>query len=49
MLEAVNNGADTTEKVAEITSASSACGRCNALVQNIIDTKKYSRGLNPSA
>ncbi|MGL5191552.1 MAG: (2Fe-2S)-binding protein, partial [Cetobacterium sp.] len=38
-VEAVNNGADTVEKVAEITKAGAACGRCKVLVQDIIERK----------
>ncbi|MBQ3421933.1 MAG: (2Fe-2S)-binding protein, partial [Romboutsia sp.] len=37
---AVKNGADTTEKVAEETGAGAACGRCKALVQNVIELKR---------
>ena len=40
VVNAVKNGAETTEKVAEITGAGSACGRCKALVQNVIDIKR---------
>ena len=28
------------DKVAEITGAGAACGRCKALVQNVIDIKR---------
>ena len=34
--EAVANGADTAEKVGEITSAGTDCGRCKVLIENII-------------
>ena len=34
---AVKNGADNVDKVAEVTGAGSACGRCKKLVQNVID------------
>ncbi len=45
VLEAVKNGADTVEKVGEITGAGTgvdeetgeACGKCQGLIQNIID------------
>ncbi len=40
VVNAVNNGCDTVEKVAEATKAGSACGRCKALVQNVIDLKR---------
>jgi NAD(P)H-nitrite reductase large subunit len=40
VVNAVNNGADTTEKVAEVTRAGSACGRCKVLVENIIELKR---------
>ena len=40
VVNAVKNGADTTDKLAEITGAGSACGRCKALVQNVIDIKR---------
>ena len=35
--DAVKNGADNVDKVAEVTGAGSACGRCKKLVQNVID------------
>ena len=38
--QAVKNGADTTDKVAEQTGAGAACGRCKVLVENIIELKK---------
>lgn len=45
VLDAVKSGADTVEKVGEITGAGTgvdeetgeACGRCQGLIQNIID------------
>ena len=40
VVDAVNNGCDTVDKVAEVTKAGAACGRCKALVQNVIDTKR---------
>ena len=40
VVTAVKNGADTVEKVGEITGAGTACGRCKALVQNVIDLKR---------
>ncbi len=36
VIDAVKNGADTVEKVAEKTGAGTDCGRCKALVANII-------------
>lgn len=42
VLDAVKNGADTVEKVGIITKAGTEedCGRCQALIQNIIDTRR---------
>ena len=40
VVEAVKNGADTIERVMEETKAGSGCGRCNGIIQNIIDNKK---------
>lgn len=40
VVTAVKNGADTIEKVAEITKATTVCGRCKGIVENIIDNKK---------
>lgn len=39
VVDAVNNGADTVEKVGEITGAGTGedCGRCKALIANIIE------------
>jgi NAD(P)H-nitrite reductase large subunit len=39
VVEAVKNGADTVEKVGEVTGAGTAedCGRCKALIQNVIE------------
>lgn len=39
VLDAVKNGADTVEKVGIVTKAGTEedCGRCQALIQNIID------------
>jgi bacterioferritin-associated ferredoxin len=37
VIDAVKNGADTVEKVAEKTGAGIDCGRCKALVANIIE------------
>ena len=34
--EAVKNGADTVEKVGEITGAGTDCGRCKVLIENVI-------------
>lgn len=36
VIDAVKNGADTVEKVGEATGAGTDCGRCKALVANII-------------
>mgnify|MGYP002794593715 CR=1 FL=1 len=40
VVTAVKNGADTIEKVAEVTKASTQCGRCKNLIQNIIENKR---------
>ena len=37
VIDAVENGASTPEKVQEITGAGSVCGRCTKLVANIIE------------
>ena len=36
VVEAVKNGADTVEKVGEVTKAGTACGRCKVLIENVI-------------
>ncbi|WP_083461573.1 (2Fe-2S)-binding protein [Cellulosilyticum ruminicola] len=42
VVEAVKNGADTVEKVGEITGAGTGedYGKCKALIQNVIDLKR---------
>lgn len=40
VVTAVENGADTIEKVAEVTGATSVCGRCKGIVANIIENKR---------
>lgn len=37
VVDAVQNGADTVEKVGEVTGAGTDCGRCKALIANIIE------------
>jgi len=37
VVAAVKAGAGTVEKVGEITGAGTDCGRCKALIQNVID------------
>ena len=37
---AMTNGARTIEDIKEMTKASTGCGKCKMLIQNIIDTKK---------
>lgn len=39
VIEAVENGADTVDKVSEVTGAGTGdnCGKCKPLIQNIID------------
>jgi len=36
VVEAVQNGADTMEKVGEVTGAGTDCGRCQILIENVI-------------
>lgn len=40
VVKAVENGADTVEKVSEATKAGTGCGRCKGLLNNIIDNKR---------
>lgn len=40
VVAAVQNGADTVEKVMKETKAGSGCGRCKGLIANIIEDKK---------
>ncbi len=40
IVEAVKNGADTVEKVGEVTKAGIGCGRCQSIVSNIIENKR---------
>ena len=40
VVKAVNDGADSLEKVMEVTSAGTACGRCKGILSNIIETKR---------
>ncbi|RDY28063.1 (2Fe-2S)-binding protein [Romboutsia weinsteinii] len=40
VVKAIQNGADTVEKIGEVTKAGTACGRCKGLLNNIIDTTK---------
>ena len=41
VVNAVKNGADTVEKVMEVTGAGTACGRCKGgLITNIIENKR---------
>lgn len=37
--EAINNGADSMEKVIEETKATKGCGRCKSYVEDIVKTK----------
>ena len=37
VVAAIKDGADTTEKVGEATGAGTICGRCQALVANVIE------------
>ena len=47
VVNAVKNGADTFEKVAETTGAGTACGRCKGIILNIIENKRYLKLNNP--
>ena len=40
VVEAVENGADTVEKVGEATGAGTDCGRCKILIENVIKLKR---------
>lgn len=40
VLQAVKNGADTVEKVGEVTGAGTVCGRCKGIITNIIENKR---------
>ena len=40
VIDAVKNGADTVEKVGEVTGAGTACGRCKSIIANIIENKR---------
>ncbi len=40
IVNAVKNGADTIEKVGEVTGAGTACGRCKGIISNIIENKR---------
>lgn len=37
--DAIKNGADTVEKVAEATNATKGCGRCKSQVKDIVESK----------
>lgn len=40
VVEAVENGADTVEKVGELTGAGTDCGRCKVLIENVIKLRR---------
>lgn len=40
IVEAVKDGADTVEKVGEVTKAGTGCGRCKSIISNIIENKR---------
>lgn len=40
VVEAVKNGADTVEKVGEVTGAGTVCGKCKVIISNIIENKR---------
>lgn len=37
--DAINNGADTLEKVAKETNATKGCGRCKSHIEDIVKSK----------
>lgn len=40
VIQAIQNGANTVEKIGEVTGAGTGCGNCQPLLQNIIDIGK---------
>ena len=40
VVKAVQNGANTVEKISEATGAGTGCGRCKGLLNKIIDNKR---------
>lgn len=40
VLDAVKSGADSTDKVGEVTKAGTTCGRCMPLIESIVELKK---------
>lgn len=40
IVDAVKNGADTVEKVGEVTKAGTGCARCKGIISNIIENKR---------
>ncbi|WP_122640749.1 (2Fe-2S)-binding protein [Romboutsia sp. Marseille-P6047] len=40
VVKAVENGADTVEKVGEATKAGTGCGRCKGIISDIIENKR---------
>ncbi|HSQ87621.1 (2Fe-2S)-binding protein [Romboutsia sp.] len=40
VVKAVQDGADTVEKVSEVTGSGTACGRCKGIISNIIENKR---------
>lgn len=40
VVKAVKSGADTVEKIGEVTKAGKGCGRCKGLLNNIMDLEK---------
>ena len=40
VVKAVQDGADTVEKVSETTGAGAGCGRCKGIISNIIENKR---------
>lgn len=40
VVEAVKNGADTVEKVGEVTKSGTGCGKCKGIISNIVENKR---------
>ena len=40
VVEAVKAGADTVEKVGEVTKAGTNCGRCKSIIADVIENKR---------
>jgi len=40
IVDAINDGSDTVEKLGALTGAGTDCGNCKVLLQNMIDTNR---------